>query len=253
MGKGKLIAGLASAIVLAAAAPAGANILPTGTWQFNEGSGTVAHDVSGHGNDGTVSGDAAWTRGRFEGGLAFAGTNGMVDVPEASIFDSATVTVSAWVKAPASPGAFKYILAKGANGCYAASYGLYTGANGGLEFYVSSNGASSYTISPDAGTGVWNGAWHNVIGPYDGSTVRLYVDGTEVGSGTPGTAAIAYGLPNGNDLTIGNYGACNNTLDFTGAIDQVRVFDRALGAPEIHAVVTASQYLPALSPFDLVL
>jgi Concanavalin A-like lectin/glucanases superfamily len=253
MRTGKLIAGLTSTIVLAAGAPAAANILPTGTWQLNEGSGTIAHDVSGHGDNGAVSGDAAWTRGRFQGGLAFDGNDGMVDVPNAPIFDSPAVTVSAWVKAPASPGAAKYIVAKGANSCTAASYGLYTGASGGLEFYVAGNNGTSWTLSPDAGRGVWNGAWHNVIGTYDGSTVKLYVDGAEVGSGTPGSGPIAYGLPDGNDLTIGNYGSCNDQLDFTGAIDQVRIFDRALGAQEIRAVVTASRYLPALSPFDLVL
>lgn len=253
MRTGTLIAGLASIVTLAAAGPAAADILPTGTWQFNEGSGTVAHDVSGHHNDGTISGDAAWTQGRFGGGLAFDGNTGVVDVPENPIFDSPSVTVSAWVKAPGSPGDFKYIVAKGANGCLAASYGLYSGPNGGLEFYAGYNGGASWTTSPDAGTGVWDGQWHSVIGTYDGSTVRLYVDGVQVGSGTASPSGISYGEPNSNDLLIGNYDGCGGALDFTGLIDQVRVFNRALGPQEIHAAVTVSKYLPPFSPFDLVL
>ncbi len=253
MTTGKLIAGLATTIALSAATPAAADILPTGVWQFNEGTGTVARDVSGHGHDGTLSGDAAWSQGRFRGALSFDGATGVVDIPAAPVFDSQTVTVSAWVQAAGSPGDFKYVVAKGANGCLAGSYGLYTGANGGLVFYVGSNGGTSWTLSPDAGDRVWDGAWHSIIGTYDGSSVRLYVDGIQIGSGTPSSSGISYGLPDSNDLLIGNYDGCSGTLDFTGSIDQVRVFDRALGPGEIRAVVAASQQLPSFSPFDLVL
>ena len=59
--------------------------------------------------------------------------------------------------------------------CAAASYGLYTGPNGGLEFYVSSSRGTVYVRSPDAGAGVWDGGWHMVVGTYDGNTVRLFV------------------------------------------------------------------------------
>ena len=93
------------------------------------------------------------------------------------------MTVSAWVNIDATRATSRYIVAKGASGCIAASYALYTGANGGLEFYVSSNGGLSYTISPDAGTDIWDGNWHSVDRHLQ--RVRrcdLYVDGKEVGS-----------------------------------------------------------------------
>jgi hypothetical protein len=164
------------------------------------------------------------------------------------------VTVSAWVNSATSPGNFKYIVAKGAQACLAASYGLYTGANGGLEFYVASNGGLNWTISPDAGaTAVWDGNWHSVIGTFDGSTVRLYVDGKEVGSGTADTAAVSYNLSTGNDLEIGNYGGCSG-LGFSGKIDEVKVFNRALGPQEIRVAVGLSNLLPPqYSLGDLVL
>lgn len=116
-----------------------------------------------------------------------------MDVADQSALTRAHVTVSAWVKSATAPGNFKYIVAKGASGCIAAAYGLYTGANGGLEFYVSSNGGLTYAISPDAGTGIWDGNWHSVVGTFDGSEVNLYVDGKEVGTGTSDATAIAYG------------------------------------------------------------
>jgi hypothetical protein len=237
------------------AGPAAAQVLPVGTWGFNEGYGTVAHDTSlAPGQDnGTLQGGTSWTKGRFWGALSFDGSAAAVDVPDENGLEGSQVTVSAWVNSATSPGNFKYIVAKGAQGCLAASYGLYTGANGGLEFYVASNGGMSWTISPDAGSGVWDGSWHSVIGTFDGSTVRLYVDGKEVGSGTADTNAIPYNLSNGNDLLVGNYGGCSG-LGFSGKIDEVKVFNRALGAQEIHLTVDASNLLlPPLAPVDLVL
>jgi hypothetical protein len=98
---------------------------------------------------------------------------------------------------------------------------------------------------------VWNGQWHDVVGSYDGSTVKLYVDGRQVGSGTPNKAPISYKLPLSNDLTIGDYPQCPE-LDFNGSIDEVKVFNRALNPLEIAAGYALSHFLPASFPFDLI-
>jgi Concanavalin A-like lectin/glucanases superfamily len=251
MGKAKTIVGLTTAVLLMAAAPAGAEITPTGMWPFNEARGTSAYDYSGHQNNGTLEGLAEWAPGRFQTGVSFNGNAAAVRVPDNPSLDSPLVSVSAWVNASASPGNYKYIVAKGANGCLAASYGLYTGANGGLEFYVSTDDGLSWTLSPDAGTKVWDGHWHNVIGTYDGSAVRLYVDGQQVGSGSSDNAPISYELPTSNNLMIGDYPGCSG-LDFNGRIDEVKVFDRALASPEIGLGYLLSQPLAPVFPFDLI-
>ena len=243
--------GLVCAASLWAAAPAMATVLPVGQWDLNEGAGLVAHNDSPLSGSGALSGAVSWTSGRFAGGLAFAGTSGEVDVANSPALDAADVTVSAWVQSSGSPGDYRYIAVKGGNGCCTGSYGLYTGAAGGLEFYVASS-ATTYVVSPDAGTGVWDGRWHNVIGTFDGSTVRLYVDGKQVGSGTPDSAPIQYGLPTSNDFVIGNYPWCPG-LGFAGDIDEVKVFDRALSPTEIGLAYLVSNLLPNYSPIDLIL
>lgn len=252
MGRGKLLVGVVAVILLGTAAPAAANVLPVGQWDLNENAGTVARNdyffSSGHG---TLAGGASWTGGRFQSGLSFNGVDGEVYVPNSSSLEGTNVTVSAWVNANGSPGAYKYIVAKGGNGCCTGSYGLYTGANGGVEFYVAS-GSTTYVVSPDAGTGVWNGQWHNVVGTFDGSAVRIYVDGQQVGAGTPDSSPIQYGLPSGSDLVIGNYPWCQG-LDFNGTIDEVKVFNRALNPAGISLGYKASSFLPAAAPFDLIL
>jgi concanavalin A-like lectin/glucanase superfamily protein len=247
----RMTVGLAVAIFLAVAVPAGAQILPAGIWSLNEGTGSVAHDSSGHHEDGALQGNAQWTQGRFQRALAFDGNSAAVDVPASPALQSAAVSVSAWVNSATGPGDFKYVVAQGASGCSAASYALYTGASGGLEFYASTNQGLSWTLSPDAGQGIWNGQWHHVMGTYDGANVRLYIDGKQVGSGTPDTAPIGYALPTSNDLLIGNYGGCSG-LDFHGAIDDVKVFSRTLGPLEIFAGYQLSRLVPAAFPSDLV-
>lgn len=249
----KLTLGLAAAILLATAAPAGAGLLPVGDWTFNEGRGTVARDYSGHHEEGQLEGAAGWTQGRFQGGLSFDGSTAGVRVADSPALEPAQVTVSAWVKAQASPGIYRYVVAKGANTCAAASYGLYTGPDGGIAFYTSREDGFAWTLSPEAEAGtVWNGQWHNVVGTYDGSTVRLYLDGRQIGAGTPDGAPIAYTLPTSNELSIGAYPWCPSS-DFAGEIDEVKVFDRALGPQEIGLGYGISRLLPPSFPFDLIL
>ena len=92
---------------------------------------------------------------------------------------------------------------------------------------------------------MWNGAWHHVAGTYDGASVRLYVDGAQVGTGTPASGPIAYGLASSNRLAIGNYAGnlpdppeCSENTAFGADIDEVRVFNRALSQQEIGSVLT---------------
>jgi hypothetical protein len=117
---------------------------------------------------------------------------------------------------------------------FAASYGLYTGPNGGIMFYVSHDGGTSFTRSPDGGADIWDGKWHFVVGTYDGSAVRLYVDGTQVGNGTPDSARIGYDLAGANHLYIGQYPSCDNE-EFVGAIDEPTVWNRTLTPFEVYA------------------
>lgn len=156
---------------------------------------------------------------------------GDVRVPNSAGLESPTVTVEAWVSATA-PGTSAYVLAKGASGPTAASYALYTGATGGLPFYVSDG--AGYVESPAAGAGVWDGEWHHVVGTHDGATVRLYVDGVEIGEGTATDLQIGYGLPTGNDLFTGSYQG-DIALPFAGLIDEPAVYNRAHGPSEVVA------------------
>ena len=230
---------LAAVLVTAAitASPALAATAPVGLWKLDEGSGTHVADSSGNGNNGVLSGGVSWVPGASGSALSFDGSTGEVKVADNTVLEPhSTVTVSAWVKQAGSPGDFRYVVAKGANGCIAASYGLYSGPDGGLEFYVSQGQGSIYARSPDAGQDVWDGKWHLAVGTYDGSTIRLYLDGVEVGTGTPWAGSLEYLLPDSNDFYIGNYPGCADH-EFLGAVDDVAVWNRTLGTAEIGGLL----------------
>jgi hypothetical protein len=207
---------------------------PSGLVSWWKAEGDAA-DATGL-NNGTIEGSVSFVTGRVGEAFQFSNT-GDVMVPDSPSLRPAAVTVMAWVKNSTFPGPNNYIVSKGANQCSAASYALYTSASTqNLIFgvYDGVNGAQS----PDSGPGgVWDGNWHFVAGTYDGSYVRLYVDGVEVGAGTPTNLIINYSLPTNSAFYIGRYVApqwC--TLGFNGSIDEVRVFNRALSASEILAI-----------------
>jgi hypothetical protein len=237
----KRVLAIAAAVLALTAAQAAAD---TGTglvgyWQLDEGSGTAAADISGYGNNGTVLGSAAWVPGRFGTGLSFAGESDSVYIPNNSSLEPSAVSVSAWVNHAGSPGNYSYIVAKGASGCMAASFAVYSGPGGGLEFYVSKKRGTIYARSPDAGTGVWDGNWHLVVGTFDDTRVRLFVDGSEVGSGTPAPGLLEYLLPDSNDLFIGNYPGCR-AHQFVGVIDDVMAWNRALAPADVTELAAQS-------------
>ncbi len=204
-------------------------------YHLNEDTNNTTQDSSGNnliGQDQNIT----LIKGKYGNAFDF-NSGGSIRIVNNQLLEPARVSVEAWVKNATLPGNFQYVLSKGANGCNQASYALYTGDKGGLQFYISDG--ITFIASPDSGTEVWDNSWHYVVGTYDGSLVRLYVDGQEVGAGTPTNLPIGYGLPNGNDMYIGKYsGTC--VFGFNGQADEVRVWDRALTLPEIKKHFTTN-------------
>jgi Concanavalin A-like lectin/glucanases superfamily len=237
-------AGLGAAFALAASQAGADSPALALEWHLDgiSGDGSTP-DSSGNGLNGELV-NPQIVSGRF-GNAFFFGAEGPTTVvtrnPGARLEPSDNLSVVAWIKNGFSPGSYKYLVAKGARGCAAASYALYTGGSGGLGFYID-DGTQAH-LSPEAGTGIWNGDWHAVAGTFDGQTVRLYLDGLEVGGGSPAASKIDYAAAtSSNDLQLGSYpnGNCNIDVYYRGAMDEVRVYSRALTAGEIGELAKAT-------------
>jgi len=208
---------------------------------MNERSGQVVYDWSGnrnHGQLGSTPGaddnDPTWIRGIFNVGSALRfGGDDFVTIPDSAALRPAQLTVSAWFRGTTAPESYSYLVAKGADGCLSSSFALYTNQFGEIAFYVYDGAA--WVRSPVADAGLWDGSWHHAAGTYDGQTVRLFIDGRQVGSGTPADIAIRYDLPS-TSSTLGVYdGSCD--LYLVGDIDGVSVWSRALPIADIATAI----------------
>ncbi len=160
------------------------------------------------------------------------------------------MTLLAWVRASAVPGTVKAIAGQGTNGfCSYSSYALYTGGSAdspGLRFYITNTSQTGF-VTPPADNVMWNGDWHLAAGTYDGARVRLYVDGF-LASEASASGSIRYGLDVSNNFIVGNTDNPNCTdpggNNFSGDIDDVRVYDRALTQGEISCLAAAGAAQP---------
>jgi hypothetical protein len=233
-----IVATAVAALSLAVVVPAASAASLAGWWSLNEGGGQTAYDWSGKGNhgklgstDGADAADPSWVSGVFGKALSFGGDD-YVRIPDSPALEPENVTVSAFFRAPASPGKYRYIVSKGAAGCKAASYGLYSGRKGGLGFYISDG--RKFAVSPLAPTSVWDDRWHHVVGTFNGATVRLFVDGREVGSGTKTSLKLGYGLPQSDGGYLGGYrGSCD--LLFQGQVDEISIWRGAMPIAQLLA------------------
>jgi len=197
-----------------------------------------------NGNNGIYHGD--YTVGVSGEAFAIQGGDDVVTVDESLPnfykLESSRISVSAWVKS-FQPNDYKWIVAKGANACLSASYGLYAGPVVDNVRFIVYDGNTVGLASANV-PGIWNNTWHNVIGTYDGVAIKLYVDGVLVAT-TNYSLPINYNLPTNNDLTIGRYTGCVNDLtnnySFPGDIDEVTIYNRSLSPVEIGKI-SASQF-----------
>ena len=196
-----------------------------GAWGLDEGSGSTIADQSGRGNNGTLSNTAWTTAGRYNRALTFNGTSSIVNIADSTSLDLTTaMTLEAWVR-PTTVGLWRTVLLKEQSGNLV--YALYSNVTPGnvpaVELHIGGTSRSLNGTSP-----LPTGTWSHLAATYDGSTVRLYVNGTQVsqlaasGSITTSTGALRIG---GNNVW-GEW--------FAGQIDEVRVYGRALSAAEIQ-------------------
>jgi hypothetical protein len=233
------ICAVVGALLVPSTAAAAGDFPLRGWWPLNEGKGQTIRDWSGHGNHGFLgstpaadTNDPTWIKGVFWGtGLNFNG-NQFATIPNDTSLEPANLTVGAWVRAAASPGTYKYVVAKGGDACVTASYALQTSFHGGLEFYIWDGGSQRWSghATPSQ---IWNGKWHHVAGTFDGHEVKLFVDGKLIPGGSTQTTEIDYQGPSGDAILGGYRGSCE--LLFKGDVDELHVWSQALPVDQIWA------------------
>ena len=191
---------------------------------FNEGAGTTLTDVSGHGHPGTLTGPAWSASGRNGGALAFDGVNDFVRIEDHAELDLTTgMTLSAWVNPSALGTAWRTVLFK--EQAAHMTYALYASSGTGRPAGQAYVGGQRDVRGPAALTA---GAWTHLTSSYDGTTLRLYVNGSQVATlAVSGPMTVSSG-----PLKLGGNAIWSEW--FAGLMDDVRVYNRALTASEVQ-------------------
>ena len=212
------------AVTLTVSPPGSAGLV--GAWGFDEASGPAVTDASGRGNGGTVDGATRTAAGKFGGAVSFDGINDWVTIPDADSLDLATgMTIEAWVRPTAVGTAWRTVMLKEqpANLIYALYAGNAKGRAATDVFTTADKSLSGTTATP-------LNAWTHLAATYDGTTLRLYVNGVEAA-----TKAVSGAIRSSTGpLRIGGNGVWSSEF-FAGLIDEVRVYDRPLSAADITA------------------
>lgn len=198
-----------------------------------------AEDVSGFGHDGTVTGAGAAPGydGRPDGALRFDGLDDHVSVPsDATLNPTEALTVSAWVRPDALPERELFLVS---HGSWQNRWKLSVTPAHRPRWTVHTDRGIADLDAPEALT---VGRYSHLAATYDGAAMKLYVDGTPVAERAYSGALLTTSLP----LLLGQMLPGESDYNFPGALDEVRVYNRALGDDEVAALYAGT--LAAESP-----
>lgn len=211
------------------------SVMPSGTvayYPLDTGSGTQAYDVSTNENNAALTGSPSWVTGKVGQGISLNGSSQYASaVTSSSLSQTGSLTVEAWVNLTDYANYNSILTKTTGNGAANNTYELRTEqTTGKLQFL----GFDSALRTVTTGVAVGTSGWHHVAATKGGGTVKLYIDGVQQGLGSVGTTTSnsnAAKLGARDDLAAANY--------FKGSLDEVRLFDRTLTAPEVAGDYTA--------------
>ena len=191
------------------------------------GGGAAPSFVAGH--DGTGQGALSLN--------AVAGLTERVALPEGAglpIWANPRHSVTAWVKGSPRANQVLYSESKAGDSSVVFQIGFDpSGATGRVHVLVRSGGAAALIDAILSTTNVLDGAWHHIAWVDDNGSARLYVDGAVEGTFSYARPALTL-----ERITIGaTSGALGYSSFLKAAVDDVRVFDHALSAAEVQAMV----------------
>jgi len=161
----------------------------------------------------------------------FDGVNDRVNTSNSSALFPDQMTVSFWTKNDVYPAQFDGILCKTRQTSWNQGWGFFYNSWNQVAFFIEQ--WNSNIVYASINPLVWN----HIVGTYNGSTLRIYVNGV------PGTSD-SFGGTLHKDRTL-EFGRCGdssaaNSFNINGKIDDVRIYDRVLSADEISALASGN-------------
>jgi hypothetical protein len=172
-------------------------------------------------------------------GAMGANFNGQQFVDSTLKVTSSALTVSVWFNATSLTGSPRIVANSHTDVDFNGFQLALNDAGGNFDV---GNGTTSVRA-------VWStpliaGTWYHYVGTYDGATVKAYLNGAQVASTSFAGGAIAAGTGPDINVARATYGGSY----FTGALYDVRIYNRALSAAEVLALYQAMTPPPPSGP-----
>lgn len=208
---------------------------PTFHWPLDESTGPVAHAWGG--SDGMLAGGTTWdpTGGHHQGAARFDGVDDRIVLGPCDITTgTGAMTISLWTKPDFVTGMERTIIAKAVGPQPADHIWSIAFVNGSaLRFRLKTGGSTTeLTTSPSS---LFGGNWYHIVGVYDGAEMRIYVNAGLLGN-TQKSGIV--GLHPQSPASIG--ALSTGSQPYSGWIDDVRIYDRALDLNEITELLFAT-------------
>ena len=188
----------------------------------------ILNDKSPSGNHGAIMGRASLVEGKYGKALELSGHDEWVEFyRDPSLDITGPITLELWVK----PRKFihtNYFLSKGNH-----AYGLIQKDANAIEFFLHGSERQSATCDVPAD---WEGNWHHLAGIYDGSVMKLYVDG-QLKASHPFTGKI---MNSPFPVTIGrdseNHDSETKGMLSNAIMDRVRIYPKAIPVDQLKII-----------------
>ena len=211
-------------------------------FKLDAGGGTAAVDSSGNGNHGTLVNDPGWIPGHSGGSaLELDGTDDYVSSPAVELGDEFTIMMLVKLPDPV-PGDTRTLMANSASGDVTDGFRLFVNSSGTsdrrlvLETGNGTDTAAAETSDDDVPLDEWT---HVAVVVNRGSgTAALYVNGVDV------TDSSGIRTDFANDLALQLGRMADDASFLEGQLDEIQVYGRQFGAPEIAAVAAAQLAVP---------
>ncbi len=197
-----------------------------GHWTLDTITSGVVSDSSGQGNNGVIVGDPIATTGRINTALQFSGNGDRIVVSDRAELDfSNQLTIAAWIS-PTSRQA--QVVAKKARINTVDGFELSLSSAGSVfARFNQMSSADAFRVDSLATYPTDGTTWMHVAATYDGTTIKLYVNGSLQSS----RSAVFQIGPNNASLGLGAQD--DGMSPFSGRLDDVFLFNKALSAAEI--------------------